>query len=139
VIAIDSSVAIAAFGDWHALHDAAARIVEEEAALPAHALLETYSVLTSFPPPHRAPAAIVGAWLDDRFPLVLPPPGAEEQRELIRRLVQAGRIGGAVYDALVALTAKIAGATLATADRRAIPVYEIVGVEVRLLPGISTD
>jgi len=38
-----------------------------------------------------------------------------------------------IHDALVALTAKIAGAALATADRRAIPVYELVGVELGLL------
>lgn len=130
MIAVDSSVAIAAFGEWHELNDAAAGIVDEGAAIPAHALLETYSVLTGFPPPHRAPAEIVDTWLDDRFPRILSPPSAEEQRDLVRQLAGAGRIGGAAYDALVALTAKIAGATLATADRRALPVYDLVGVEV---------
>jgi len=133
VIAIDSSVAIAAFGEWHELNDAASRIVDEGAVIPAHALLETYSVLTGFPPPHRASAEIVDAWLQDRCPRVLPPPSAEEHRDLVRLLARSGRIGGAAYDALVALTAKGAGATLATADRRAIPVYELVGVELRLL------
>ena len=133
--AIDSSIAIAAFGEWHELNDIAARIVDEGAAIPAHALLETYSVLTGFPPPHRAPAELVDVWLEDRFPRILSPPGADEQRDLVRRLARAGRIGGAVYDALVALTARIAGATLTTADRRAIPVYELVGVEVRFLDG----
>jgi predicted nucleic acid-binding protein len=42
-------------------------------------------------------------------------------------------IGGAVYDALVALTAKRAGATLVTADRRAASIYELVGVSFRRL------
>jgi predicted nucleic acid-binding protein len=135
VIAVDSCVAIAAFGEWHELNEAAAKIVAEGVAIPARALLETYSVLTGFPPPHRAPAAIVDAWLADRFPRILSPPGAAEQRDLVRRLAQADRIGGAVYDALVALTAKIAGATLVTADRRARPLYEIVGVRVRVLNG----
>jgi predicted nucleic acid-binding protein len=135
VIAVDSSVAIAAFGEWHRLNDAAAKVVEDGAAIPAHALLETYSVLTGFPPPHRAAPEIVSAWLDDRFLRILPPPGADEQRELVRRLAVEGRTGGAIYDALVALTAKVAGATLTTADRRAIPVYEIVGVELRPLTG----
>lgn len=60
-------------------------------------------------------------------------PSAEAQRELVRTLAQAGRISGAVYDALVALTAKISGAALVTTDRRAIPVYELVGVELRFL------
>ena len=98
MIAIDSSVAIAAFGEWHELNDAAAKLVEEGAAIPAHALLETYSVLTGFPPPHRAPAEIVGSWLEECFPRMLPPPSAEQQRDLVRRLARAGRIGGAVLD-----------------------------------------
>ena len=50
--------------------------------LPAHALIETYSVLTGFPPPHRAPPGLVEAWLDDRLPVVLPPPGPAEVRPL---------------------------------------------------------
>ena len=133
MIAIDSSVAIAAFGEWHELNDAAAKVVDEGAAIPAHALLETYSVLTGFPPPHRASAEIVDAWIEDRFPNVLPPPSVDEQRGLVRTLARAGRIGGAVYDALVALTARVAGATLVTADRRALAVYELVRVEVRFL------
>jgi len=133
MIAIDSSVAIAAFGEWHELNGAAAKVVDEGAAIPAHALLETYSVLTGFPPPHRASAEIVDAWIEDRFPNVLPPPSVDEQRGLVRTLARAGRIGGAVYDALVALTARVAGATLVTADRRAMAVYELVGVEVRSL------
>lgn len=133
MIAVDSSVAVAAFGEWHELNSSACAVLDEGAAIPAHALLETYSVLTGFPPPYRASPGLVDTWLDDRFPAILPPPSAEAQRELVRTLAQAGRISGAVYDALVALTAKIAGAALVTADRRAIPVYELVGVELRFL------
>jgi predicted nucleic acid-binding protein len=65
--------------------------------------------------------------------VILPPPGVDEQRDLVRRLAEAGRMGGAVYDALVALTARIAGAVLVTADARAVAVYELVGVEIRHL------
>jgi hypothetical protein len=95
-------------------------VLDAGAALPAHALLETYSVLTGFPPPHRAAPDVVETWLDDRFPDVFQPPPVPEQRELVHTLSSAGRIGGAVYDALVALTATVAGATLVTADRRAL-------------------
>ncbi len=49
MIAVDSSVAVAAFGDWHRLNDTARAVLDEDAVLPAHALLETYSVLTGFP------------------------------------------------------------------------------------------
>jgi predicted nucleic acid-binding protein len=133
VIAVDSSVAIAAFGDWHRLNEPARSVLDEGAALPAHALLETYSVLTGFPPPHRAAPSLVNTWLDDRFRTILAPPQPEEHRALVRTLASAGRIGGVAYDALVALTAKRADATLVTADTRAASVYELVGVEFRHL------
>jgi predicted nucleic acid-binding protein len=137
MIAVDSSIAIAGFGEWHELNEPACEILDRGPSLPAHALLETYSVLTGFPPPYRVPAALVVEWLDDRLVTILPAPPVEEQRALIRSLAREGRIGGAVYDALVGLTAKIAGATLITADRRAHATYELVGVEVRLVTAPS--
>ena len=133
MIAVDSSVAIAAFGAWHELNAAACSVLDEGAAIPAHALIETYSVLTGFPPPHRAPPGLVDEWLDSRFPSVLATPGPSEQRELIRVMARDGRAGGAIYDALVGLTAKLHGAALVTADRRAAQTYELIGVEVRWL------
>jgi predicted nucleic acid-binding protein len=133
VIAVDSSVAVAAFGDWHRLNESARAILDEDAVLPAHALLETYSVLTGFPPPHRATPDLVDAWLDNRFHAILEPPPPQEQRALVRRLAATGRIGGAIYDAVVALTAKLAGAVLVTADIRAAHTYDLVGVEWRAL------
>jgi predicted nucleic acid-binding protein len=133
VIAVDASVAVAAFGDWHRRNREACAVLDEGAALPAHALLETYSVLTGFPPPHRAAPELVDTWLDDRFATILAPPPPLEQRALVRRLAASGRTGGAVYDALVALTARLAGAILVTADDRATPVYELVGVDLRPL------
>lgn len=135
MIAVDSSVAIAAFGDWHALNAQACVVLDEGAAIPAHALIETYSVLTGFPPPHRAAPGLVETWLDDRLPLVLPSPGPAEQRDLVRLMAREGRPGGAIYDALVGLTAKLQGAVLVTADHRAAATYKLVGVEVRPLPG----
>lgn len=126
--AVDTSVAVAAFGEWHELNTLARRVLDRGAAVPAHALLETYSVLTAFPPPHRAAPEVVTRWMEDRFPSVLEPPTPDEHRLLIRALSGRARAGGAVYDALVATTAQRAGATLVTADRRASEVYELVGV-----------
>ncbi len=131
MIAVDSSVAIAAFGEWHELNQPACAVLDAGAAIPIHALLETYSVLTGFPRPHRAAPSLVDTWLEDRFQTVLPPPSANAQRGLVRKLAGEGRTGGAVYDALVALTARTAGATLVTADRRARSIYELVGVALQ--------
>ncbi|CAN5912146.1 type II toxin-antitoxin system VapC family toxin [soil metagenome] len=133
MIAVDTSVAVAAFGDWHRLHPEAIAVLDDGAGIPAHALLETYSVLSGFPPPHRAAPGLVSEWLDARFIDVLAPPDPEAQRGLVRLLADAGRTGGAVYDGVIGLTARIAGATLVTADQRAATIYELCGVEVRLL------
>jgi predicted nucleic acid-binding protein len=131
--AVDTSIAVAAFGDWHSLNGAACAVLDRGALIPTHALLETYSVLTGFPPPYRAAPQLVVDWLDHRFHDVLAPPEIDAHRELLRTLAAAGRAGGAVYDALVALTAKAAGAVLITADRRAAAVYDLIGVEREFL------
>jgi predicted nucleic acid-binding protein len=132
---VDSSVAIAAFGEWHVLNAAACSVLDQGAAIPAHALVETYSVLTGFPPPHQASPGLVDEWMDSRFTTVLDPPGGADHRELVRLMARQGRSGGAIYDALVGLTARLHGVELVTADRRAAQTYDIVGVDVRFLVG----
>lgn len=133
MIAVDTSVAVAAFGEWHELNARALEVLDRGAVLPVHALLETYSVLTGFPPPHRAPPEVVNEWLESRFEAILPSPDVAEQRDLVRSLASLGRTGGAVYDALVGLTAQRAGATLVTADRCAVPIYGALGVSYEQL------
>ena len=90
-------------------------------------------MLTGFPPPHRAAPALVDTWLDDRFANLLPPPNADEVRKLVRLMAREGRSGGAIYDALVAQTAKLEELVLVTADVRAAATYELVGVEFQRL------
>lgn len=105
----------------------------EDVRLPDHVVLESYSVLTRLPPPHRAPAGVVEEFLARRFPgelLLLP---GNHHRTLVGTSADGGITGGAVYDALVAATAKHAGATLLTRDRRATRTYEAVGVRYRLV------
>ncbi len=58
---------------------------------------------------------------------------AEAQRTCMRRAVDAGLRGGALYDALIAATAREHGATLLSADRRAREAYEAIGVNVSYL------
>jgi predicted nucleic acid-binding protein len=101
--------------------------------VPAHVLLETYSVLTRLPPPHRAPAGLVATFLAERFsmpPLTLP---AAAHVRLVARAAEAGIAGGSIHDALVAATVRHAGARLLTRDRRAAPTYERLGVEYELI------
>lgn len=133
MIAVDTSVVVAAFASWHEGHHSAASVLAREPRVPAHVLVETYSVLTRLPPPHRAPPFVVTAFLAQRFrqpPLTLP---AREWLRLLGAASEAGIAGGAMYDALIGATAHHAGAMLLTRDRRATTVYEKFGIQHELV------
>ena len=133
MIAVDSSVVVAAFASWHEGNRSAAAVLAREPRVPAHVLAETYSVLTRLPSPHRAPSVVVTAFLAQRFrqvPLTLP---AREWPRLLGLASEAGITGGAVYDALIGATAHHAGAALLTRDRRATAVYEKLRISYELV------
>jgi hypothetical protein len=124
---------VAGFASWHEAHDVARRQLDRSPGLIGHCALETYSVLTRLPPPHRVRAAAVRDFLDARFPeppLLLPPGG---HRALIDQLAESGATGGVVYDALVAAVALAADATLVTLDRRATVTYQLLGARFEQL------
>lgn len=129
----DTSVVVAALAVWHPLHEvAAAALSRQVTALPAHVVIETYSVLTRLPAPHRMSAEDAGQALSAlRFEVITLPGRAHI--ELVTTLAHAGVRGGAIYDALVGATARHHGLSLITADRRARPVYELAEVEVSML------
>ena len=133
MIAVDSSVVIAAFATWHFAHDEAAEIIRGGPVLPANAGLESYSVLTRLPNATRASPDVVRAFLERAFPndwLVLPGalmPG------IVAEFAEVGIAGGATWDGLIAATARAAGATLVTCDRRARSVYDRLGLPVRFV------
>jgi predicted nucleic acid-binding protein len=133
VKAVDSSVVIAAFASWHEHHGVARKAMGARPRLIAHAAVESYSVLTRLPPPHRASPDIVHAFITGRFTepfLTLSETGYQE----LLATVAAGQIlGGPAYDALIAFTAAEHGATLMSLDQRAAATYETVGAQVEQL------
>jgi predicted nucleic acid-binding protein len=130
---VDTSVVVAAFASWHEQHELADRAIGNTTQLIAHCAIETFSVLTRLPPPHRAPAALVRDFLAARFPDRYVVLDADGYARLLPRLVELGMSSGAAYDALVGLTAHSAGATLVSADHRAALTYERLGIDFRLL------
>jgi predicted nucleic acid-binding protein len=130
---VDTSVAVAALTAWHEAHEPA-RKVAGAAAIPAHARLETYSVLTRMPPPHRLgrdlAADLLGRWFPDAETLV---PSTRLSRGIVERCRRLGIDGGGVYDVLVALTAAESGQTLVTRDERAARTYNRLGIEYELM------
>lgn len=131
--AVDSSVVIAAFATWHEHHAVARKAMADSPRLIAHAAIETYSVLTRLPPPHRAHPSIVHAFITERFPepfLILSETGYQE---LLATVAARSIPGGPAYDALIAFTAAEHEATLLSLDQRAAATYEAVGAKVQQL------
>lgn len=137
MIAPDSSVLIAGFVAGHRFHEAAvAALVEvrDSGSLIAHTIAEAYSVLSAPGGIYRAESEAVLAYLDqflgERPPIPVPPAA---YRKALGLLVEDKRPGGAIYDALIALAAREANATLVTLDARAAPVYELCRADRRFL------
>ena len=131
--AADTSLAVAAFASWHERHEAARRLLDGGVRLIEHCALETYSVLTRLPPPHRSPGGLVRDFIRARFPQPFLRLSAPAYRAFVLGLPEHDVAGGAAYDALVAATAAACGAELVTCDRRAATVYESYGVRTRFL------
>lgn len=132
--AADTSLVIAAFASWHESHEVARRALDGGLRLIEHCALETYSVLTRLPPPHRTSGEVVREFLTARFPEPWLRMSEEAYRGFFLALPERGVTGGAAYDALVAATAAGCDAELVTCDRRALPVYERYGLRVQLFP-----
>ena len=119
---------IAALSAWHEQHATAASALGPVTALPAHVVIEAYSVLTRLPSGLAVPAATAARVLSDRFsqaPLAL---RGAARRSVVETLAEAGVLGGAAYDGLVALEADAHGCTLLTLDTRAQSTYRRLGV-----------
>lgn len=139
MIAPDTSVLIAGFVPNHEFHNAAEIALAEvrgNGCLIAHTMAETFSVLSASGGVYRvepnAVAAYLQQFLEDSPPIQPLPTAYHEALDL---LADAGRAGGAIYDALIALAAREAGAELVSLDRRAGRTYELCGVSARLLAG----
>ncbi len=131
--AADTSVVVAAFASWHEHHDRARRALDGGLRLIDHCALESYSVLTRLPAPHRSAAGVVLEFLTARFPQPWLRLSEAAYTTFIGNLADRGVAGGASYDALVAATAAGWGAELVSCDRRALTIYERYGVRTTLL------
>lgn len=131
MITADTSVLIAMLRRDHEFHQAARSALRDaEFRLVAHTAAEAFSELTSRRPrtsPRTAVDILRGL---DREPLVLSP---ASYLATLERCAERGVVGGAVYDALIAATARDAGARLLSLDHRAAPTYAAMNVDVELL------
>lgn len=128
----DTSVLVAALLSWHPQHATARAAMSGVQTIPAHVLLELYSVLTRLPAPHRLTPGAASQIIDALTLEVctLPP---DEHPALVRRLSAGGVRGGATYDALIGATAAHHGLQLLSRDRRARATYDVVGAHSVLI------
>ena len=134
MICVDTSVVGAAFSPWHDAHAAAITVMQGLPHTVSHCLLEVYSVLTRMPAPFRAPADVAARYVQRQFGDRVLHPGRETLEALPTRMATLGVSGGAVYDGLIAETARVHAATLVSLDQRAVRTYHLVGADHRLLP-----
>ncbi len=129
----DTSIAIAALLADHPAHEASAEVLAACETTIAHVAVETYSVLTRLPAPHRADAATAAHALTQRLPRAHVTLPASEHAGAPQRLARTGISGGATYDGLIALTAIEHDLELISRDRRAARTYQALGVRFQLL------
>jgi predicted nucleic acid-binding protein len=132
--AADSSIALAALLADHEAHDSSEEALEACEATIAHVAVETYSVLTRLPPPHRVSPREAAQLVEARLPDDHVTLNAHAYGSAPRQLAEAQISGGATYDGLIALTALEHSLELLSRDRRAARTYRVLGVVYRLLP-----
>ncbi len=131
--AVDTILVVAGLLVDHAQHELARPALASGPAIPAHAAVESYSVLTRLPLPGRVRPAAAALLLDRAFAGRFVALTGGEQEAVLADVARLGIAGGTVYDALIAATALRHGLTLRTLDRRAVITYDMIGVDYELM------
>ena len=111
MIAVDSSVIIAGLLSWHQFHQRAfdaleKAIASERLLVPLAALVESYSVMTRLPSPHRLRPEIAHQLLHDSFgDARVVALSTKNAWTFLGECAAGGTAGGRVYDAVVAHSA----------------------------------
>lgn len=137
VVAADSTVLVAAVVGWHERHEAAVSALETALArktlvIPAAALFESYSVLTSLPAQHRLTHADAFHLLRSSFGTArVAGPRTRDVWSTLRRFSVAPIGGNDAWDAQLVEVAKEAGAKVFLTFRRVeLERLAIQGVEI---------
>jgi predicted nucleic acid-binding protein len=132
-VLVDTSVALALLIEGHEHnHSTLQALSGLRLGLAGHAAYETYSVLTRLPPPARRAPHIVARLITVNFPATCYL-SSRHAASLIDHLTKARVAGGAVYDALVAETAREHNLPLLTRDRRAVATYRALQVHFEVI------
>ncbi|MBA4181198.1 MAG: VapC toxin family PIN domain ribonuclease [Anaerolinea sp.] len=131
----DTSVLVPALQRWHQNHVSARTELRrrlddgEHMLLAGHSLMECYSVLTRLPPPLRLAPRVVTELIQVSYVAkgAVVTLSADQYADLLAELAASGIAGGRTYDAVIAATARAAGADV------------ILTFNVRDFAGIADD
>lgn len=109
VVALDTSCMVAGVCPWHAQNEVARLAIDQQRdlgralAIPAPALVETYSVLTRLPLPHRLAANVAWQLIEENYLrdgniISLT---ADSYLRVLRGAAHEGVTGGRVYDLMI--------------------------------------
>ncbi|MCF8528082.1 MAG: PIN domain-containing protein [Candidatus Nanopelagicales bacterium] len=131
---VDTSIIVRAATTPHPQERERLQDVIAESPVPiAHVLAESYATLSRLPPPFRLSPRDCLTFLSSAFrsdTLTLSPGGYVRVMQI---LAERGVSGGAIYDCVIAETAREHHATLMSLDRRAADRYSMVGADHQIL------
>ncbi len=115
---LDSNCVIALLCDWHVHHQVTIGCYQHlldigsVPVLPVHVILESFSVLTRLPAPHRLAPEMVKLVLEQTFAKTATVEAlhAETAWTMIEALARQGLGGGKIYDAVIAASVAASGA-----------------------------
>lgn len=128
-----SSVLIPALQVGHPNREEARKVLSRrQLRITGHVALETFAAMSSAAyKPRTSPSAAAAAIAQlDASPLTLSPQG---HVDLIEKAGERGLMGGAIHEALIAITAAQHGARLISRDKRAAATYKALGVDLEML------
>jgi predicted nucleic acid-binding protein len=141
VFFLDTSCIVACVCSWHVHHAQAVAEVEarlaagEKMMTAAHALAESYAVLTRLPAPHRLSPADALTLIESNFFAAVVALDVAGYRALLRQAGADGIAGGRTYDALIGACALRANAAaLLTFNARHFSNMDAASVRV-VVPG----
>ena len=132
-VALDSSVIVPALTRVHEHHGLCADHIDRATVTLQSVMLETLSTLTRLPSGLAVELPIALALFRSNFALPIVSLSEKQFVAACDEFAGTGIAGGRMYDALIGWSARAHEATLVTRDRRALPTYAALGVNVQLL------
>lgn len=108
-------------------------VIANSPSAVAHVLAESYATLTALPPPFRLSPVNCFTYLSSASRATALTLSSNGYLRVLQLLADHGVASGAIYDCLIAETAREHDATVMSLDQRAVARYSLVGASYQLV------